>query len=91
MASLDGNDAVLADFTDDVGDHFANFFIASGDGRDFGDFLVVTGDFFGFFVDFFDDFRASFLNSLPEFLGEDGDSGGAIASNFVELLGGGLD
>ena len=108
LALLNGDDAVFADFADDVGDELADLRVASGDGGDFGDLLVVTGDFLGGLLDALDDFGASGLNAGTEFhgvdtggdefvglvqdiVGEDGDGGGAIASDLVEFLSGGLD
>lgn len=66
LALFDGDDAVFADFADDICDKFADFFVASGDGGNFGNFFVVTLDFFGGFFDAFDDFGASLFNSLAE-------------------------
>ncbi len=38
LTLLDGDDAVFAYFADDVGDELVDFFVASGDGSNFGNF-----------------------------------------------------
>lgn len=82
--------------------------VTGGNRSNFGDFLIVTLNFFGGFFDSFDDFGAGIFDSLAKFhridasgdelvgfgkdiISEDGDSGGTIASDFVEFLSGGFD
>ncbi len=66
LASLDRDDTVFANFVDNFGDEFADFFRAGGNGGDFGYLLVFTLDFFGLFINTFDDFCASLLDAMSE-------------------------
>ena len=42
LALLDGDDAVLADLVDGLGDHLADLGVGRGDGGDLGDLLLVV-------------------------------------------------
>ena len=63
---FDSDDAIFADFADDISDELADFLIAGGNRSNFGDFLVVTLNFFGGFFDRFDDFGTSVFDSFAE-------------------------
>ena len=64
LTGLDGDNAVFADFIDDLGDEFADFGVASGDSGDLGDFFVVALDFFGDFINTAYDFGAGFFDAF---------------------------
>ena len=66
LAWFNGNDTFFTDFSDNVGDKFADFWVASANSSDFGDFLIVASDLLGGFVDTFDDFGASGFYALTK-------------------------
>ncbi len=71
LALFDGDDAVFADFANNISDEFADLWIAGGNGGNLGDFAVVAFDLLGGFFDAFDDFDTGVFNSLAEFHGID--------------------
>ena len=66
LSLLYRNDAVFADFFDNVSNKFADFGVAGRNSGDFSDFLTIAVDFFGGFVDIFNDFCASKFNAFTE-------------------------
>ena len=67
LTSFDSDNAVFANFTDNFGNKFTDGGIAGRNSGDFSNFGVVTFDFFGLFIDIFNNFSPSLFNAFAKF------------------------